>query len=70
MLILGKINEGILKHNSIHKGGVMNSCKSETRSAYFWDFTQRIWLISYRRFGTTNRFHFQVSNNLLRLFDT
>jgi len=67
---LRKINEGILKHNSFHKGGVTNSCKSETRSSDFWDFTQRICLIPYRRFGATNRSHFQVSNNLLRLLDT
>jgi len=30
-----------------------------TRSAFFWDFTQRWLLVSYRRFGTSYRSHLQ-----------
>ena len=29
------------------------------RSAFFWDVTQRMMAISYRRFGTTYRPHFK-----------
>jgi len=29
------------------------------KSAIFWDVTQRMVVISYRRFGTTYPFHFQ-----------
>jgi hypothetical protein len=32
---------------------------SELRAALFWDFAQRIMVVSYRRFGTTYRFHIQ-----------
>jgi len=37
------------------------------RSAPFWDITQRIQLISYRRFGTTYRSHIQGSINTRKM---
>jgi len=32
------------------------------RSSVFWDVTQRVLLVSYRRFGTTYRSHLQGSS--------
>jgi len=36
---------------------------TNTRSALSWDITQRIVVIPYRRFRTTNQSHLQVSRN-------
>jgi hypothetical protein len=33
------------------------------RSALWWDFTQRIMAVPYRRFGTTYRYHLHGSGN-------
>jgi hypothetical protein len=37
------------------------------RAALFWDFTQRKRTFSYRRFGTTQRSHLQVSSTPRRI---
>ena len=36
-----------------------NRAKEYLRSAFFWVITQRLEIISYRRFGTTYHYHFQ-----------
>ena len=40
------------------------------RSTFFWDFTQRILVICYRRFGSTYRFHLQGSSSQTRMSGT
>jgi hypothetical protein len=37
------------------------------RFAIFWDITQRIVAISYRRFGTTYTSHIQASNSRVKI---
>ena len=38
--------------------------------ALFWDFTQRIMVVPYRRFGTTYRSYLQRSSSPGTLFET
>ena len=41
--------------------------RCSVRSLLFWDATHRKLVVSYRRFGTTYRFHLQVSSNTRRM---
>ena len=61
--------EGVLRNNfyfALEINDSINSlCEIDTniRSALFWYITQRIVVIPYQRFRTTNQSHLQVSRN-------
>ena len=48
-------NEGVTRFQA--------SVAKQSRCTLFWDITQRIMAIPYRRFGTTYRFHIQGSRS-------
>ena len=48
-------------HNSTHSSQSWVGQIKSMRTALFWVITQRVVVISYRRFGTTCRFHLQGS---------
>ena len=74
--LIGIINKPLLLHlvvvyikqsHTSKMESVFSGFRRDVISAPFWDFTQRKMVISYRRFGTTYRSHFQVSSSPRRI---